>query len=225
MKIDESKTCPVWLRILIALLTPFLLIMFAIRILITPLFARIEYQMPNFPSDIYGFEKEERLEYASYGINFLTNDKEIDFLGDLHFEDGSPLFKDRELSHMVDVKMLISSSLSIWYGTTFFMGLLTIWAKQTNRWRGFRSVLGSGGKFTIGLLLLGGMSLAINFDWLFTQFHHLFFEGDTWLFYTSDTLIRLYPMRFWQDAFIAVFGLTLIGAILLIWQAKKNPGK
>ncbi len=223
MKTDENKTCPVWLRILIVLLTPFLLIMFAIRIMTNPLFARIEYQMPNFPSDVYGFEQEERLEYAIYGIKYLTNDKEINFLGDLTFEDGSPLFKDRELSHMVDVKVLIGKALSAWYGIAFLMGLLTIWAKQTNRWRGFRTVLGLGGNLTIGLLVLGGITLAINFDWLFTQFHYLFFEGDTWLFYTSDTLIRLYPMRFWQDAFIAVFSLTLIGSILLIWQAKKNP--
>lgn len=220
METKENNTCPVWLRILIALLTPFLLIMFVIRILINPLFARIEYQMPNFPMDIYGFEQEERLEYAIYGIKYLTNDKDINYLGDLTFEDGSPLFKDRELNHMIDVKVLISKTLSAWYGATFFLGLLTIWAKQTNRWYGFRSVLGLSGKLTIGLMILGGFSLVINFDWLFTQFHHLFFEGDTWLFYTSDTLIRLYPMRFWQDAFIAVFGLTLIGAVLLIWQAK-----
>lgn len=223
MKTDESKICPTWLRFLIALLTPLFIIIFAIRIMINPLFARIEYQMPNFPSDTYGFEQEERLEYAIYGIKYLTNDKDISFLGDLTFEDGSPLFKERELSHMVDVKVLIGKVLSALYGITFLLGLLTIWAKQTNRWHGFRSVLGLGGRLTIGLLVVGGITLAINFDWLFTQFHHLFFEGDTWLFYTSDTLIRLYPMRFWQDAFIAVFGLTLIGAILLIWQAKKNP--
>ncbi|MCD4753729.1 MAG: hypothetical protein K8R40_11710, partial [Anaerolineaceae bacterium] len=93
MKIEENKICPVWLRFLIALLAPFLLIMFAIRIMINPLFARIEYQMPNFPSDTYGFEQEERLEYAIYGIKYLTNDKDINFLGDLTFKDGSPLFK------------------------------------------------------------------------------------------------------------------------------------
>ncbi|MCD4753282.1 MAG: TIGR01906 family membrane protein, partial [Anaerolineaceae bacterium] len=191
--------------------------------MINPLFGSVEYQMPNFPSDAYGFEQAERLDYANDGINYLTDDKDINFLGALTFKDGSPLFKDRELSHMVDVKVLIGKALSAWYGATFLLGLLTIWAKQTNRWHGFRSVLGFGGKLTIGLLILGGISLAISFDWLFTQFHYLFFEGDTWLFYTSDTLIRLYPMRFWQDAFITVFGLTLIGAVLLIWQGKKNP--
>lgn len=215
---NDRNHFPKWLSILTAAAVPYFLLMFSIRMMTTPLFAHFEYQLPNFPNDRYGFNPEERLGYAVYGIQYLTNTAGIEYLGDLTFEDGSPLFIERELSHMVDVKNLYSSALNVWYGLTIFLGAIAIWCKQTGRWSGFRSALSLGGWATIGLILMGGLLLAIDFDWLFTQFHHIFFTGDTWLFYTSDTLIRLYPMPFWRDAFIAVFGFTILGAGLLIWQ-------
>jgi len=44
----------------------------------------------------------------------------------------------------------------------------------------------------------------------------VFFEGDTWLFLPTDTLIRLYPEKFWFDAAVGIGGLTLLEAIALI---------
>jgi uncharacterized membrane protein len=38
----------------------------------------------------------------------------------------------------------------------------------------------------------------------FADFHHLFFQGNSWLFPDSDTLIRLYPLQFWQDAVLSI---------------------
>jgi integral membrane protein (TIGR01906 family) len=57
-------------------------------------------------------------------------------------------------------------------------------------------------------------AVLVDFDGLFTAFHHLFFEGDTWLFYYSDSLIRLFPMRFWRDAFILTGGITILLALI-----------
>jgi integral membrane protein (TIGR01906 family) len=70
-----------------------------------------------------------------------------------------------------------------------------------------------GGWLTVGLTAALGIFAAVSFWQFFTVFHALFFEGDTWLFYYSDTLIRLFPMRFWQDAFIFVGVLTVGGGI------------
>jgi uncharacterized membrane protein len=39
---------------------------------------------------------------------------------------------------------------------------------------------------------------------MFVAFHNVFFEAGTWQFLFSDTLIRLFPERFWRDTFIAV---------------------
>jgi uncharacterized membrane protein len=47
----------------------------------------------------------------------------------------------------------------------------------------------------------------------FSAFHSLFFEGDSWIFLYSDTLIRLFPIRFWQDAFLWGAVIALAGGI------------
>lgn len=65
---------------------------------------------------------------------------------------------------------------------------------------------------TLGLIAGAGILLNPNIFWgFFSWFHSLFFEGDTWLFAYSDTLIRLFPIRFWQDAVIALAVIALGG--------------
>jgi integral membrane protein (TIGR01906 family) len=219
---EKNNRTSVIIMILTATLVPIFLIIFAVRMMTTPLFARVEYNMPNFPADPYGFTKAERLEYSKYAIRYLTNAAGIEYLGDLTFEDSTPLFNERELSHMLDVKNLFSVFFNVWYGITLLLGALLIWCRQSGRWHLFRSALGIGGLVTIGIFLAFGLLVAIDFDWLFTQFHYVFFESDTWLFYDSDTLIRLFPLPFWRDAMIGILAITLLGAGLLIWQGRRT---
>jgi uncharacterized membrane protein len=68
----------------------------------------------------------------------------------------------------------------------------------------------------IGVIAVIG--IAVNPDLFFnffTAFHHLFFTGDSWLFLFSDTLIRLFPIRFWQDAFLFAAVIALGGGAAL----------
>jgi integral membrane protein (TIGR01906 family) len=220
MKTNENRLHRI-LSTIIAVLVPVFLIIFAVRVMTNPLFARIEYARPNFPPDEFGFTREERGAYSRYAILYLVNNADIDYLGDLTFPDGSPLFNQRELDHMVDVKVLITWLLNIWYGVTFLLGAMLIWFRRTRRWTQFRRAVGTGGIVTIAALSFVGLLVAINFQWFFTQFHYIFFEGDTWLFFSSDTLIRLFPIEFWLDAAIGVILITLIGAGLLIWQGHR----
>ncbi len=89
---------------LVAILVPLALIGLGLRVLLTPLFLQIEYNMPYFPPDEYGFTKEDRLKWAPYALDYLVNSADISYLGDLKFDDGTPLYNERELSHMEDVK-------------------------------------------------------------------------------------------------------------------------
>ena len=116
---------------LIALIVPLALIGFGLRILLTPLFLRIEYNMPYFPPDDYGFTKADRLKWAPYALNYLLNSADISYLGDLKFDDGTPLYNERELSHMDDVKRVAQGALRVWYMSLALLTLLGVWA-----WRG-----------------------------------------------------------------------------------------
>ncbi len=207
---------------LVALLVPIALIGLGLRLLLTPLFLKIEYNMPYFPEDEYGFTKEDRLRWAPYALDYLTNNEDISYLADLKFDDGTPLYNERELSHMDDVKRVTQSSLRIWYITLALLLALGIWAWLGGWWQAYLLGLMRGGwlilglAVTIGMIVVVGTAVNPNVFWnFFAGFHSLFFEGDSWLFLFSDTLIRLFPIRFWQDAFLWAAVIALGGGIAL----------
>jgi len=207
---------------LVSILVPIALIGLAIRVLLWPIFYRTEYNMPYFPPDEYGFTKADRLKWAPYAVNYLVNNADISYLGDLKFEDGTPLYNERELSHMKDVKRVTQGALQVWYLSLAVLVLLGVWAWFGDWWDFYRLGLMRGGwlmvglAVTIGLIVVVGILVNPNvFDTFFIAFHSLFFEGDSWLFLFSDTLIRLFPIRFWEDAFLWAAVIALGGGIAL----------
>ena len=207
---------------LLTILIPIALIGLGLRVLLTPLFLQIEYNMPYFPSDEYGFTKEDRLRWAPYALDYLVNNENISYLGDLKFDDGTPLYNERELSHMDDVKRVTQGALRVWYVSLALLAGLGAWAWFGQWWQAYRLGLMRGGwlmvglAVVIGLIVVVGISINPNVFWnFFVGFHRLFFEGDTWMFLFSDTLIRLFPLRFWQDAFLLAAVIALGGGIAL----------
>lgn len=214
-----------FLSLFITITFPFVLIMFSIRVLFTPLFLVVEYNMPGFPSDPYGFSKEERLKWGSFSIQYLFNDEDPEFLENLRFEDGTSIYNEREVSHMVDVKILLQQTLRLFYLFLIVYFVIIIWAKIKNQLHWVWGAISNGGGLT--LFLIGAILIAVvtSFDALFTAFHKVFFVGDTWLFYFSDTLIRLFPMRLWQDAFIFMGIITVAVALFFAIYGNKKKTK
>jgi integral membrane protein (TIGR01906 family) len=86
-----------------------------------------------------------------------------------------------------------------------------------------------GGMWMIGLAtvlgLIAGIGITISpdvFEQFFIFFHSIFFKGDSWLFYYSDTLIRLFPIRFWEDAFLWAAILALGGGVWLAFGIRDS---
>jgi len=204
------------LAVLVTIFVPFLLIMTSLRILLNPFFLDYEYNLPNFPADEFGFTTQDRLDWGKISLDYLTNREGIDFLADLRFDDGQKNYNERELSHMLDVKNLIQKALVAWYCAIGILAAIYVWSRLKKWsdvfWRG----ISRGGLLTVGLIAAVLIGVVLNFNMLFEQFHHLFFTGDTWLFYTNDSLIRLFPEKLWSDAFIFMGVFTLAGAIILL---------
>jgi integral membrane protein (TIGR01906 family) len=216
------------LSYLVSLLVPLILIGTAVRILLSPIYYTVEYNMPYFPLDEYGMTKEQRLQWAPYAVDYLVNDAEISYLSDLKFEDGSALYNERELSHMEDVKNVVQGALRTWYISLALLLILALIAYRFEWLDEFFNGLRRGGWWMIGLAMaiafIVGVGILLNPDvfWeFFTLFHKIFFEGDSWLFYFSDTLIRLFPIRFWQDAFLAAAAIALGGGLALAFGLKR----
>ncbi|MEN6481856.1 MAG: TIGR01906 family membrane protein [Anaerolineaceae bacterium] len=211
--------------ILIAILITYFLLMTSIRILFTPVFLQIEYRMPGFPPDKYGFTLEERLHWGTESMHYLFDRSENSTLSDLKFDNGQSIYNEREISHMEDVKALLLQTISLWWIVTGCLILLGFIAWRFRWFENFWTAVSYGGWLTVGMIGLILIGVVVNFNDLFTSFHHLFFSGNSWLFYLDDTLIRLFPMRLWQDAFISMGVLTLAGAALCIYFGNKQSKK
>jgi integral membrane protein (TIGR01906 family) len=202
---------------IVTILVPLALFLSSGRILFTPLYIRYQYSRPTFPADPYGFTTADRLKWGQISLDYLFNDAGIDFLGGQRLADGSPLYTERELSHMDDVKQVIQAALRIWeasLGILIGLGLAAWGAKWQNSYlRG----LGRGGWLTLGLIVFILINVFISFDTLFTVFHQIFFASNSWIFLYSDTLIRLFPIPLWQNGFIMVGLITFLGGALLAW--------
>lgn len=202
--------------LLISILTPIFLITSGMRTALSPVFVNFEYKLPNFPADTYGFTTEERLVWANYSIWYLLGEISDEEFSTLQFLDGAELFNEREISHMIDVRDLTLVMLAIWrLLSVFFMIVLFIGWK--NNWlRALFRALEDGAKITLAIIIGILVYVLINFNQLFTLFHQIFFEGDSWLFYLSDTLIRLFPIKFWQDLFIYIGSFCILTSLILI---------
>jgi integral membrane protein (TIGR01906 family) len=209
---------------LVTVLIPIALTFLGLRLMLTHPFLQVEYRMPGFPPDEYGFTLKDRLQYAPLAVDYLVNNANISFLGNLTFPDGSPLYNERELSHMQDVKNVVRPVLWIGYGIWAFLLAVGLWARFGGWWSGYVRGLRRGGWLTVGMAVVLGVLAAVSFWQFFTVFHSLFFSEDSWLFFYSDTLIRLFPLRFWQDAFLFA-GIVATGGGLALGLALRPAGK
>jgi integral membrane protein (TIGR01906 family) len=180
---------------IVTIVAPFALILTAVRILLTPLWVNLEYRMPGFPEDPYGFSLQERLQWSQVSLEYLLNNEDIGFLENQRFDDGTSIYNDRELMHMEDVKVVVKDTLLIWWAAIGFLvitGLLSRWGGWGTV---FKTGLLRGSWITLGFVAIVIVFVILAFGVFFVYFHQVFFDPGTWTFSYTDTLIRLFPMR------------------------------
>ena len=215
------------LAALVVLAVPIWLSLTATRLLVSETYIQFEYSKPDFPADSYGFTQADRLAYAPYAIAYLTNDSDISFLGDLELPDGVPMYNARELGHMADVKAVMQVAFAFHGLLSVGLLIVGIWLYMTTR-RSLLRALKQGAILTLALIVSLVVIAALSWDTFFETFHSLFFAQGTWRFLYSDTLIRLFPERFWFDAAVTIGVLVVVGAVLLLvlaTLAERLPGK
>ncbi len=213
------------LVVILALFIPFIILMGGVRLIMRPAFAEFEYDRAGFPLDPYGMETRDRKQWAGYSIRYLTNSEPIEYLGNLQNFQGQKIFTESELSHMVDVKQVVQGALIAWYIIIGLSVAILGWFLVMGQWSSLRQAFNAGGWVTLGLIVALLIFLLVSFDTLFDRFHRLFFADGTWLFDQSSTLIRLFPLVFWRDAFALVLSFTLFVGILLVVITRKRKLK
>ena len=78
--------------------------------------------------------------------------------------------------------------------------------------RSYQAALGITGAAVIFI----GVAAMINFDAVFVQFHHIFFDNDLWLFDPAeDYMIRMLPEGLFADMVLRI-GILFVGSLLIL---------
>lgn len=207
---------PRLLQWLLVLALPVLLVAADMHFVTSHWFVHWEYGKADFAPDPYGLPTADRTRLAETSVDYLATNAPLSLLADLRLPDGAVAFNTRELRHMADVQVVYNyiTMAGIAAALVLLGGMVTLLVSDRTRWRAPAALLG-GSMLTLGLLMTIGATMALNWGAFFTTFHRLFFEGDTWTFPYSDTLIRLFPMRFWMDVAITIVGLLVVEIVVI----------
>lgn len=213
-------------QVLIAIFTPILLLVAAVRLVASPLFLWVAYNRPWIPEGAYSLDQGDRTVYGSYGVDFLTNLANSRYLAELA-PGGEALFTEAEVSHMVDVKFVLLWAMLI--GVALLV-ITLILALLLRAWRpgGVARGLFAGAWVTLGIIIAVAVLAIIDWQFFFAEFHRIFFADGTWTFPAESTLIQLYPEQFWIDAGIAVVVLAVLFSLILLiatWPTKRRRAR
>ncbi len=202
---------------LVVLALPIALVVANIRLATGHWFVQWEYQRPNFPPDPYGLTSDERTRIAEVCIDYLVTPADISLLADLRLPDGGPAFNARELRHMADVQAVYRRLMAAGLAAALVIGGGGVALRLLGCGKRFLNAVRSGSILTLALLTMVAAVMLFSWGNFFTGFHRIFFEGDTWIFPISDTLIRLFPTRLWMDVALVIVLPLLVETMTIGW--------
>lgn len=198
----------------IAIVVPPLLIVGSLRALATERFTT--WEIGRLEPDRYGLTEDQREALAVLGLTSIRPGTEgVALLEDATLPDGSPAFEERELSHMRDVRSVFGGALRFQLLAAIGLVVLALGLARTRLRAVVPRGLLYGALATLGIAVLLVPLILLGFDRFFTRFHEMLFEGDSWRFSDTDTLIRVYPERFWVDVSQLAAALTVAQAVVL----------
>jgi len=193
----------------------------AFRVLANDWFVRHELERGGFPADRYGLSGSARLDLALTGLRSIRPESDgIVLLERAALPDGSPAFDGRELRHMADVRSRLAAAFEAQLAALALVVVAAAALCRSPRWRTVvpRGLL-IGSLATLCVAALVGPVILLGFDGFFLRFHEIFFNGDSWRFSDTDTLLRIYPEVFWQDTARLAAGIVVVQAVAVVVAA------
>ena len=127
-----------------------------------------------------------------------------------------------EASHLRDARVVLYGFAAVVLVSAIGLGVAA--ARTHDRASFWGAVSRGAGTLAVVFALLGVFFL-VAFDAAFTLFHQIFFPGGNWAFDPStQRLVQLYPIPFWQLTSMALGTLTIAGGALVWWIARRRAG-
>ncbi len=207
--------------ILVVALLPAVLALTNVQLVMSHAYVRWQYGRPDFPP-APTIRDAERLPVALASVDFVRGSLSVEDFASLKVN-GQTAYNAREVQHMVDVQRVTRGAFLFW-GVALALVIASLVVLRGRR--AARALL-YGSLLTIVLLAVLGVFAALSFDQFFTLFHGVFFEGDSWIFNYTDTLIQLFPIPFWFDAALVIVGLAIVEALVIgglaWWALRRAP--
>lgn len=197
------------------------------------LYVRYEYAKTSFPPDLHNtsevqrqrlglepFTPQQRQELALVAVDYLQRPDAppavIHLLEEQRLPGADrPLYNEAEISHMIDVKRVTDAIARLnWLAAAVVLGGLALLAVRRETRPAAYDALFRGGVATVAVLLFIGLFILLAWNTFFVEFHELLFPPDSWSFAYTDSLIRLFPEKFWFD-----FGVLLSATALFLGLA------
>lgn len=127
-------------------------------------------------------------------------------------------FNEQDRFHMGEVRDLFIGGLNIRLGAAAVAVICLIFLAASRA--DLKRILSRG--YQIVLIVVGaavaalGIAVAIDFNAVFVEFHHIFFDNDLWLFDPAeDYMIRMLPEGLFADMVIRI-GTIFVGSLVIL---------
>lgn len=169
-----------------------------------------------------GFSEQELIDISKGLIRYFNTGL---------IDDTMYVFSDDEITHLCDVRGLIQLSYAVQWSTLGY--IITYIAvgyiyKRRQLFPLLDKLVLTGSISGIAGTAIVGIAALIDFDWLFTIFHRIFFTNDLWI--SSGYLPRIYTEGFFFDtgaivAITMILESVFIGMIagLFILRRRRHP--
>lgn len=136
-------------------------------------------------------------------------------------------FNEQDRFHMAEVRDLFIGGLDIRLGAAAaaVLCLLFLFFSRAD-WKKIISRCYQVALAIVGVLaILLGIACAVDFNAVFVEFHHIFFDNDLWLFDPAeDYMIRMLPEGLFSDM-VARIGILFVGSLLILFVFSLIAGK
>ena len=183
-------------------------------------FYAFEFQKNN-TSTKTGISSEELNKIVDNIQGFFTEDSNDKILMKTYINGvNKQLFNEKEIIHMIDVKILLNNlrltAVLMW----FYIALCTFIyfvLNNKNKMYKVKNFIKSYMKFSFTITAIILVALLIGFRWIFYLFHIISFDNDLWILDPrKDYLIKIFEEIFFMEAAILIGILTLSSSLIFI---------
>ena len=179
---------------------------------------RFGFEQYNAPTTT-GLSIDQLMDVATEVRDYFNSsdellDVQVDLAGEVR-----PLFNEREILHMRDVKGLVRGIYALQaLSGVYLLGYAAV-VLAAGRWRGAQAVarrLALACLSAVALLAVAGLASLVGFDQLFYRFHVISFTSGTWTFDPRyNYLTRLFTEGFFMQAAQLVAAAVIVEAIAI----------